>query len=91
MHQTKHVKTMQLIHFSTECFHLIRILVVRVVAVIIVVCSCCFCLNVFGNGIAELSKEHIRFKVRTCSEDLPAVKVMACVNTSLCNITRIAM
>ena len=52
MHQTKHVKTMQLIHFSTECFHLIRILVVRVVAVIIVVCSCCFCLNVLGNGIA---------------------------------------
>ena len=43
---------MQLLHFSTECFHLIRILVVRVVAVIIVVCSCCFCLNVLGNGIA---------------------------------------
>ena len=70
---------MQLIHFSTECFHLIRILVVRVVAVIIVVCSCCFCLNVFGNGIAELSKKHIRFKVRTCSKDFPAVKVKACV------------
>ena len=72
-------------------FSLNQSLVVRVVVVIVVVCSCCFCLNVLGNGIAELSKEHIRFKVRTCSEDLPAVKVKACVNNSLCNITRIAM
>ena len=60
-------------------FSLNQSLVVRVVVVIVVVCSCCFCLNVLGNGIAELSKEHIRFKVRTCSEDLPAVKVKACV------------
>ena len=41
---------MQLIHFSTECSHLISLLVVRVVAVIVVVCCCCFCLNVLGDN-----------------------------------------